>query len=332
VVGAGFVLYTVAIADLEATGNILAGAGPTIALAFLPYLFGMLAITGAWHISLAHLGFPLAFAPLLRLRMASEAILLSVPGGTVVAEAVKTWHLSRRLGVPLSETAASLAMSKAAIVTSNAVYVGLALFIAAGPLSRLGHQFGDPFLPWVAGVALLVCLALTGLISLAIVRNGSLVVGLAAFARRLPSARARRFVERHANDIANANETFRRFRAPGGTAAIIIASVLSLLMWLTEAIETYLIFQLLGLPVSFSEAILVEALGSTIRSAAFALPAGIGIQDLGIVFILAALGKPEAASMALAFSITKRSKEVFWIVTGYLLFLDRRAPVLQPGS
>jgi hypothetical protein len=49
------------------------------------------------------------------------------------------------------------------------------------------------------------------------------------------------------------------------------------------------------------------------------VPAGLGVQDLGYVLSLRAIGIPDAATVSAAFVLLKRGKDVFWILVGFLL-------------
>ena len=72
--------------------------------------------------------------------------------------------------------------------------------------------------------------------------------------------------------------------------------------------EVWLILYLLGHPVSFAEAFILESLGQAARSAGFMVPGGIGIQEGGLLLIGAHLGlTPE---LALALSLGKRAREI----------------------
>jgi uncharacterized membrane protein YbhN (UPF0104 family) len=54
---------------------------------------------------------------------------------------------------------------------------------------------------------------------------------------------------------------------------------------------------------------------------AFFSPGGLGVQDLGYMAFLSALGIPEAPAVSAAFVVLKRSKEILWIGVGYALLL-----------
>ena len=55
------------------------------------------------------------------------------------------------------------------------------------------------------------------------------------------------------------------------------------------------------------------------RSAAVPVPAGLGVQDVGYVLCLRALGVPDATTVATAFVVLKRGKDLFWILLGFAL-------------
>ncbi len=98
----------------------------------------------------------------------------------------------------------------------------------------------------------------------------------------------------------------------------------SFLGWVVGAGEVYLILQLLGSPVSWGDALVLESLGQAIRGAAFAIPGSLGVQEGGYLLLapLASL----APQVALALSLAKRAREVLLAVPGlvYLHLSERR--------
>jgi putative membrane protein len=81
-----------------------------------------------------------------------------------------------------------------------------------------------------------------------------------------------------------------------------------LLTWLLHTGETWLIMYFLGAPVSWAEALILESLGTAVRSAAFFVPAGLGAQEGAFVLLGAALGIPPP--LCLALSLAKRAREL----------------------
>lgn len=74
------------------------------------------------------------------------------------------------------------------------------------------------------------------------------------------------------------------------------------------AVEVLVVLALLGEPVGVVDALILESLGQAARAAAFAIPAGLGAQEGGLVAVGMALGlEPETA---LALSLAKRVREL----------------------
>ena len=72
----------------------------------------------------------------------------------------------------------------------------------------------------------------------------------------------------------------------------------------------------------------IEVLLSFLKNVVFVLPAGLGIQDVGYVSCLSALGVSDALTLGAAFSALKRGKELFWAAIGYALLASESRPAL----
>jgi uncharacterized membrane protein YbhN (UPF0104 family) len=96
---------------------------------------------------------------------------------------------------------------------------------------------------------------------------------------------------------------------------------------LIESIETFFILGCLHSGLSFAAVLSFESFLSLARAVVFVLPAGLGVQDIGYVAFLDAVGVPGAASVGAAFVVAKRAKEAFWIAMGWSwLCLSRGRP------
>jgi len=78
--------------------------------------------------------------------------------------------------------------------------------------------------------------------------------------------------------------------------------------WMTSAGEAGLALWLLGHPLPLSDVLALESVIFALRSAAFVVPAAIGIQEGGYILVGAALGLPP--EVALAISLLKRGREL----------------------
>jgi putative membrane protein len=83
-----------------------------------------------------------------------------------------------------------------------------------------------------------------------------------------------------------------------------VAAVVHFAVWLVGAAEIYVALHLMGYPVSYGEAIVIESLGQAVRTSAFLVPGAYGIQEGGFIALCALFGIP--APTALALSLVKR--------------------------
>jgi putative membrane protein len=101
---------------------------------------------------------------------------------------------------------------------------------------------------------------------------------------------------------------------------------LSLAGWLVGTGEVYWILLLLGHPVTWGSALVLESLGQAIRGAAFAIPGALGVQEGGYLLLAPLAGLP--ADTALALSLAKRAREILLGLPG-LLYLHRSQAARQ---
>jgi putative membrane protein len=83
-----------------------------------------------------------------------------------------------------------------------------------------------------------------------------------------------------------------------------VAMLVHTIFWFIGALEVLVALHLMGYPVSFSDAVVLESLSQAVRAAAFLVPGALGVQEAGFVAICSAFGIP--AAPALALSLVKR--------------------------
>jgi uncharacterized membrane protein YbhN (UPF0104 family) len=84
--------------------------------------------------------------------------------------------------------------------------------------------------------------------------------------------------------------------------------IMQLAAWISGSFEIWFVLRLLGHPVGAGAAIALESMTQAVRHFAFIVPAGLGVQEAGLVLFGHALGiGPE---LALAVSLAKRMREV----------------------
>jgi uncharacterized membrane protein YbhN (UPF0104 family) len=87
------------------------------------------------------------------------------------------------------------------------------------------------------------------------------------------------------------------YRRPG---AVFACAGLNLAGWLVGTGEVFLILVLLGHPVTWVEALLLESLGQAIRGAAFAIPGALGVQEGGYLLLAPLAGLSSDTALALS--------------------------------
>ncbi|MGB1547059.1 MAG: lysylphosphatidylglycerol synthase domain-containing protein [Alphaproteobacteria bacterium] len=95
------------------------------------------------------------------------------------------------------------------------------------------------------------------------------------------------------------------YRSP---RALTLSALYHFLSWVIGAGEVWIALYFMGYPVSIWEALILESLGKAVRSAAFLVPGGLGVQEGGFMLLAPLLGlTPE---VGLALSLAKRVREV----------------------
>ncbi len=288
-------------------GLFAVGAGTLHALWLLPalvplHLVQLLLSTRAWGCLLPHV----ALSRLYRLRIIREGIDSLLPvaqvGGEVVGARLLTCN-----GLSLAQASASV------VVDVTVEFLTQLLFLLAGIAALAAIARAGAWQGW-AGAALLTALAAAALLA-------AQRFGLLRIVERLAGGIAARW--QVAGTLAGMNQAAAAMYARRGPVAA--ASGLHLLAWLLGSIESWAVLHTLGFPVSPLQALIVESLGMAARSAGFAVPGALVVQETGFALAAAAVGLPEAPGLAL--SLVKRVREVVVGLLGLgLWWVERRKP------
>lgn len=303
-------------------------SGLGLALIAIPALVALTLECVGWRHVFRSLGQTVAIRSLLRVRLMTEAVAQTLPLGVIWAESLKPMLLGRHAGMPASRAVAGLFARKYLLVGSQALYVALLSALGFATLVRLSCSLtGHGAFAWSAfAVSGVLCLAALGLC-------GTFARGCAAervlgLLRRIPNARLQRALLRRESSFTGTDALTARYFDLGFRRATLAPGVFFLFSWLCEALESFLILKLLGIELDFFAVASVEVCLSFLKNVVFVLPAGIGIQDVGYVSCLSALGVPDALTVGAAFSALKRGKELFWAAVGYALLASDLRPAL----
>lgn len=311
-----FLYWSFRDADLAKAWQTIVGLGPVVLLLLVPYGISVLLDACGFRLLFAALGRSVRPLRLAGIRLSAEGLASSLPGGAVLAETMKPMLLRARCEVPLPEGASAIAARKCLIVSAHGLYLSLAVVLGWSFLAdRSQRAIGLDGLAWLAALVALALL-LTGALLGRAIGSGSSVATLHGWLARIPIPALRRWLGSRRQDFGRADEHLGRTLRWKTAAA---AAPWYLGMWIAEACETWLLLQLLGLPLGFAEALALEAVISVVRALAFFVPAGLGFQDAGYVAWLRGGPAGDAASLAAAFALLKRAREIGWICIGLLI-------------
>jgi uncharacterized protein (TIRG00374 family) len=274
-------------------------------LLLLPYGVVNWLESWAWKYILVDPPAKLTVARLFWLRLGGESLNQLTPTASLGGEPFKAARLQAD-GVPLEAGSASLVIMKGILVLSLALYIFLGL--ALSPV----------YLPEAAKHMLFLGLAALGLAA-----AGTIFVIVQG---RAPCGNSFRFLSRRGwlpgflqkqegflEDLDSAMSTFYRQHP----ARVISSFFIFFCSWLLHAVEVFIIFWLLGHPISWGLAICMDSLAMLFTALGFFIPAAVGIQEGGN--ILLALGFNLGFELGAAFSILRRIREAFWLSLGLIV-------------
>jgi uncharacterized protein (TIRG00374 family) len=278
-------------------------------LILVPYLVIGCFDTFAWRITLPAEARPrIPFHTLYFVRMAGEAVNSVTPTAAVGGEPLKAYML-RPYGVSGGDGMASVVIAKTALTAAQSLFTALGV---AAMLDRLGRP----------GLALALMVTL-------LVLSVGFTLGLVWMQRRNPASAVWRWLRRVFPRAAFVT------RMEGGVSALdrrladfyhvergsfFRASSSNMVGWLLGVVETQVMLTLIGYPVAWEEALIIEALAQPIRAAAIVVPGGIGTQELGGVWLCTYLGMAEPVAITLW--LLKRARELVFDGIG-LIYLAR---------
>lgn len=240
------------------------------------------------------------------LRLAGDSLNQLTPTASIGGEFFRVQRLQAK-GIPLEEATVSVIIQKAILALSLAMYALLGLSLTAFTLNTRNFSLGR------LGAA-------------------ALVLGIAALAflfvqRKNPCVSGIRFLERFNLCPRNLKEKEAKLAALDSCLAgfyqehpclCFLSFILLFMSWLCHGTEVYLIFRLLGHPVSWGMALSFDALVMLFAALGFMIPASLGAQDGGAVLVSVGFGL--GAALGAAFCIIRRLREAFWLSIGLLFF------------
>jgi len=297
--------------DIDAVHDLMGDLGPWSPLVLLPYLLIALCDARGWRCTipagaLEHIRFWRIYLA----RMAGEAINSVTPTAAIGGEPVKA-YLLRDLGLTSADGVASLVIAKTALTLTQS------LFVVIGLTALFGRE-GLQRLEVVALVGLLSVTAGFGLLLVRLQRRRPAHTVWRWLHRLFPRAR---FVARLKLGVAAIDERLADFyRIEQG--AFWRAAAWHMTGWMLGVWEVRLMMWVIGAPITWRDALIIEAIAQPIRATSILIPGGLGTQELGGVAFCKWLGMPEP--VAVTFWLLKRARELVFDGVG-LAYLARHS-------
>ncbi|MEM8909792.1 MAG: lysylphosphatidylglycerol synthase transmembrane domain-containing protein, partial [Bacteroidota bacterium] len=257
---------------------------------------GYILATIAWRYCFPQQKKQLGIGRLFMIRHVGESLALINPTNIIAGESSKA-ILLKRIGVPYSDGIVSLILSRTLLILSHVfllVVISLVVFYAIGQDIALGFQ-----------ILLLVFCFLLGVVFFYALTNRQLWL----YRGYLRLARVLQFLKKGAAKIKTINLEMSHFYHTQRDK-LLLAFIFSALHWCVGALEFYLIFWFLEVPITYQYALFIELGVMVFKSLGSFVPGQIGVEEYGNLFMLHLLNF-ENAELWIAISLIRRGRQIF---------------------
>jgi putative membrane protein len=297
VAGAGWAFVSTG-ADIAAVGEGVLNALWTLPVLIGVHLVQLLLSSFSWRLLFATPA-P-SIATCFRLRLIREGIDSLFPVAQIGGEVIVARMVTKR-GIAAAQAGASVIVDVSLEVLAQTVFlltgIGTLAILAGG--GRSTEWFGTLALAAIAAGGFLLAQRFGLLRLLEMLTN--------RIAGQFPALATLSLTGLH----AAAEAIYRRGRRLFG------AILLHVLSWSLGTVETWIVLYALGVPASLPQALVIESLGMAARTAGFAIPGALAVQEGGFALAALSAGLPESAGLSL--SLVKRVREILVGVVGVVL-------------
>ncbi len=239
------------------------------------------------------------------IRMIGEAYNNITPMASLGGEPIKAWLLKHRHGVSYRDAGVALVLAKTTSMVS------LVLFVAVGFVLVLLNEELTTTHKTLAGFSLAMLTA--WIVVFFLMQHWKLSTFAATRLGRtgLGDRLARILLAMQDMDLM-----FARFYAEH-RGRLCWSTAWAMLNWLLGVVEVYLVFHLIGHPISWVEAWIIESMVQLVRTATFFIPAGLGSQEGAMMLTCGALTGMPGLGMSVA--LVRRGRELVWIAVSLAL-------------
>ncbi|HEY6506716.1 MAG TPA: flippase-like domain-containing protein [Vicinamibacterales bacterium] len=314
----GCALFALTLSRLDAASTLAYARrlGLALPLVLAPSVLWHLLRTWGWAVAFPT-GTRPSFTRLFRVRLAADAIsFFTVRGPT--GEPLKVLLLADR--VSAATTTASIAAERLAFA--------LVSMAVAGVVAQFAVQRLHLSAAWDITFTLLSIAVVFGIGAFSLIArrgSGAYVGRLVARERRSGEARGRR-ASRVVVFMLEV-ETHLLALLRGARQRLVVLTVLPIVCYALNAFEVWLVFAVIGEPISATSALVIETFVRLASVAGAAVPAGIGTLEASHMAVAAALGLSGGGALALA----RRLRALLWAGLGLALY-PRFGPTEPAGS
>ncbi len=251
-----------------------------------------LLISGRWWFILRTQGYEIPYLSVVGYRLVGFGISYFTLGPQIGGEPAQVYYLQSRHNIPTTRALASVSLDKILELLANFTFLLVGIFAALGS-GLLAHLAPVQVVAWMAAPFVLL-LAYT----IAVWRGKT---PLASLLGRLPQGYAR--VARLSRAVASAEGQIGLF-CRQNPSAVLVASLLSALIWVGMTLEYWLALGFLGIQVDLLQG--VAALSAVQVAFFFPLPGGLGALEASQVLVMEALGFTSALGLSVSLLIRGR--------------------------
>ncbi|TXN25484.1 flippase-like domain-containing protein [Methylobacterium sp. WL19] len=328
VLGLGLAIWLVATHDLASVTDAFGRIGIVGLAGIVLMRVAVLSLCGlAWERVLHRLSTTAEAGAFLILRFVRDGINVLLPvasvGGDVVGGRLLTFW-----GVPGTFAAASILVDMLIQVGTQALFV----LIGVALLMQMEGESAASLAAWALRALGVTAIVLTAFF---LFQRSPLMRGV----ERRVAELGRRFLRDQdeaaadsATGDAGVHGALDTVWAPKRWPLLFQGIVLHLLAWMLGAVEIWIALTCMGVEgVGLAEVVIIEALSQAIKSAAFPVPSGLGVQEGGFVLVGGLFGIDPGTAIAL--SLAKRVPDVVLGLPSLILWQTleaRRATVMAP--
>lgn len=291
-------------ADLRSVAEVLVRLGWLAPLILVPYFVVYVVDCLGWKFCLPA-GLKVSFPTLFRIRWSGEAVSNTLPSAYVGGESVKI-YLLRKYGVASSLGATSAVVSKTAQTVAQMFFILLA---AIAFLKLAGEKPGLR-----AGMMMVLAGGVAVLAGLFWIQRRGLFASLLTLVNALHLKIA--WLETRRAKILEVDDTITCFYR-NHRSRFCASTGFYFCGWMLDTTEIYLVSQLLGMPILWTQALAVEAFTGVAKMLGMWVPGSFGIQESGIVMLGRLAGLPDTLSVG--YALLRRGREIVFTLVGWLL-------------